>query len=255
MTQFRPCIDLHAGKVKQIVGGSLTEKGATTNFVSDRDAAYYAALYRDNQLYGGHVIGLGPGNEAQALLALNTWPGGLQYGVGITPANAKRYLDAGASQVIVTSYLFDGPEFSIEKLKHLVALVGPQHLVIDLSCRQLEDGWNIATNRWQTVTETKITPSLLSQLGEYCCEFLVHSADVEGLQKGIDSPLVSYLGQYSPIPVTYAGGATGLNDLDLVSQLSNGNLDLTIGSALDIFGGSGVTLEQCIQWNRANTTR
>ncbi len=252
MTQFRPCIDLHAGKVKQIVGGSLTDKGATTNFVSENSADYYAQLYRQHKLTGGHVIGLGPGNEEQAKLALNTWPQGMQYGGGISPVNAKSYLDAGASQVIVTSYLFEQGQFCLQKLDQLVSSIGPEHLVIDLSCRRTDDGWNIATNRWQTVTETTITPQLLAQLANQCSEFLVHAADVEGLQQGIDQDLVKYLGQHSPIAVTYAGGATGLTDLDLVKTLSAGRVDLTIGSALDIYGGNHVTLKECIDWNLAN---
>ncbi|BFM05975.1 phosphoribosylformimino-5-aminoimidazole carboxamide ribotide isomerase [Halioxenophilus aromaticivorans] len=252
MTQFRPCIDLHAGKVKQIVGGSLTDAGATTNFVSAQGADYFANLYRQHGLQGGHVIGLGPGNEEQAKLALNSWPKGLQYGGGINLENAKSYLDAGASHVIVTSFLFSGGVFSLEKLNQMVKLVGAEHLVLDLSCRRTDQGWNIATDRWQTVTGTAITPALLEQLASQCSEFLVHAADVEGLQQGIDEALVSLLGKHSPIAATYAGGATGLDDLEKVKTLSNGRVDLTIGSALDIFGGSHVTLAQCIAWNQAN---
>lgn len=250
MTQFRPCIDLHQGQVKQIVGGSLNDEGAATNFVSGYDAAHYARLYRDQQLAGGHVIALGPGNEAQALLALNTWPGGLQFGGGVNLDNACHYLDAGASHVIVTSWLFDGGEFSWQRLKALEAAVGRERLVLDLSCRRVGDGWHIATNRWQTVTATAVTRDSLQQLGEHCAEFLVHAADVEGLQGGIDEAMVSLLGQACPIPVTYAGGARNLEDLELVKRLSDGRVDLTIGSALDIFGGQGVTLEACVAWNR-----
>lgn len=252
MTQFRPCIDLHAGKVKQIVGGSLTDTGATTNFVSEREADFYARLYQNHNLAGGHVIGLGPGNEQQAKLALSAWPGGLQYGGGITPTNATEYLDAGASHIIVTSYLFDGPQFSFAKLANLVSEVGKDRLVIDLSCRRTDLGWNIATNRWQTVTETRITPELIEQLSNSCSEFLIHAADVEGLQKGIDTDLVAFLGTHCPIAVTYAGGATGLADLELVKKLSNSKVDLTIGSALDIFGGNSVSLKECVLWNQNN---
>ncbi|MFT5808782.1 MAG: phosphoribosylformimino-5-aminoimidazole carboxamide ribotide isomerase [Moritella dasanensis] len=252
MTQFRPCIDLHQGKVKQIVGGSLNDQGAATNFISQYDAAYYANIYRQHDLRGGHVIALGPNNEAEVVKALRAWPQGLQFGGGVNLTNAAKYLEAGASHVIVTSYLFDGDEFSWDKLAQLKALIGKAHLILDLSCRKTAQGWNIATNRWQTVTSTVINAETLQQLSEHCAEFLIHAADVEGLQNGIDQELVSLLGQHTSIPVTYAGGARSIDDLALVDRLSNGKVDLTIGSALDIFGGSGITLQQCIDWNKAN---
>lgn len=251
MTQFRPCIDLHQGQVKQIVGGSLKETGATTNFVSQQDAAYYAKLYCQHALVGGHVIALGPGNQEQALAALSAWPGGLQYGGGVTPDNAAVFLQAGASHVIVTSYLFDQGRFSFERLEKMRSETGAEHLVLDLSCRRTAQGWQIATDRWQTLTEMPVNNQILQELGGYCSEFLVHAADVEGLQAGIDEELVQLLAGASTVPVTYAGGARGLADLERVAQLSDGRVDLTIGSALDIFGGRGVTLEQCIQWNRS----
>jgi len=249
LTQFRPCIDLHQGKVKQIVGGSLNDQGAATNFISQYDAAYYADIYRQHDLRGGHVIALGPNNEAEVLKALQAWPHGLQFGGGVNLTNAAKYIKAGASHVIVTSYLFDGNEFSWDKLAQLKAAVGKEHLILDLSCRKTAQGWNIATNRWQTVTSTVINAETLQQLSEHCAEFLIHAADVEGLQNGIDQELVSLLGQHTKIPVTYAGGARSIEDLALVERLSNGKVDLTIGSALDIFGGSGITLQQCIDWN------
>ncbi len=252
MTQFRPCIDLHQGKVKQIVGGSLNDEGADTNYVSPYDAAYYANLYREKSLGGGHVIALGPGNREEALKALAAWPQGLQFGGGVNRENATEYLAAGASHVIVTSYLFENGQFSWRRLQQIKAETGPERLVLDLSCRRTDSGWHIATDRWQTVTETAITADTLSALEQHCAEFLVHAADVEGLQAGIDTELVEFLGQHCSIPVTYAGGARSLDDLTLVQQLSGGKVDLTIGSALDIFGGSGVTLEACIAWNRAN---
>ena len=253
MTLFRPCIDLHQGKVKQIVGGSLNDDGAKTNFVSDNDAAFYAGLYRQYQLTGGHVIALGPGNKEQALLALSAWPGGLQFGGGVNPDNAAEYLDAGASHVIVTSYLFEGDTFSFERLERMKAAVGADKLVLDLSCRRTANGWNIATNRWQTVTQLSITEQTLAQLEQHCAEFLIHAADVEGLQGGIDQELVSFLGEHTSIPVTYAGGARSLEDLKQVDALSSGRVDLTIGSALDIFGGNGVTLEECLDWNQQHS--
>lgn len=257
MTLFRPCIDLHQGVVKQIVGGSLNDQGADTNFVSDKDSAYYSALYKEHNLQGGHVIALGPGNQEAALAALAAWPNGLQFGGGVKADNAASYLDAGASQVIVTSYLFENGEFSFERLEQMKAETGKDRLVLDLSCRRtLHEGkssWNIATDRWQTVTSTAITPENLKELGKHCSEFLIHAADVEGLQAGIDEELVSFLGQHCDIPVTYAGGARSLEDLKRVHELSNGKVDLTIGSALDIFGGTGVSLAECIDWNKQNT--
>ncbi|PIE25539.1 MAG: phosphoribosylformimino-5-aminoimidazole carboxamide ribotide isomerase [Neptuniibacter caesariensis] len=250
MTHFRPCIDLHQGQVKQIVGGSLQDSGAQTNYVSPYDAAYYARLYQEHKLTGGHVIALGPGNQEQVLLALAAWPGGLQFGGGVNAENAVSYLEAGASHVIVTSYLFENDQFSWQRLEKIKKETGADRLVLDLSCRRTQSGWNIATNRWQTVTETVINQETLAALGEHCAEFLIHAADVEGLQAGIDQELVEFLGEHCTIPVTYAGGARTLEDLKLVSQLSNGKVDLTIGSALDIFGGSGVTLQECIHWNQ-----
>lgn len=250
MTQFRPCIDLHQGQVKQIVGGSLNDQGADTNYVSPYDAAYYADLYRQHSLTGGHVIALGPGNQEQALKALTTWPGGLQFGGGVKANNAADYLQAGASHVIVTSFLFEDGEFSLAKLEQVKAETGSERLVLDLSCRRTETGWHIATDRWQTVTRTAVTPQTLTELAGHCAEFLIHAADVEGLQGGIDQDLVKLLGEHCTIPVTYAGGARSLEDLKLVHQLSGGKVDLTIGSALDIFGGQGVTLEECIHWNQ-----
>lgn len=250
MTIFRPCIDLHQGQVKQIVGGSLNDEGADTNFVSEYDSAYYANLYAKHQLMGGHVIALGPGNQEAALKALTAWPGGLQFGGGVNAENAASYIKAGASHVIVTSYLFEDGQFSWDRLEAIKAQVGKDKLILDLSCRRVDGGWHIATDRWQTVTSLAVTQDTLTQLSEHCSEFLIHAADVEGLQAGIDQDLVKLLGESCPVPVTYAGGARSLEDLKLVSELSNGKVDLTIGSALDIFGGGGVTLQECIDWNQ-----
>jgi phosphoribosylformimino-5-aminoimidazole carboxamide ribotide isomerase len=250
LTQFRPCIDLHQGKVKQIVGGSLNDQGADTNFVSQYDAAYYSCLYQQHALKGGHVIALGPGNKEEALKALLVWPQGLQFGGGVNATNAVEFLEAGASHLIVTSYIFENGELSAERLDKIKRETSKERLVLDLSCRRTESGWNIATDRWQTITKSQINQATLSQLAEYCDEFLVHAADVEGLQAGIDQELVKLLGEISSIPVTYAGGARSMKDLELVDSLSNGKVDLTIGSALDIFGGNGVTLGECIAWNK-----
>ena len=252
MTQIRPCIDLHEGKVKQIVGGSLNDSGAETNFISQYSADYYAKLYRQHNLKGGHIISLGANNQQQVTQALSSYPNGLQYGGGVTPENANEFIAAGASQVIVTSYLFEEGEFSWSRLEQIKAAVGAERLVLDLSCRKTNKGWMIATDRWQTITNTAINQQTIAQLEQHCAEFLVHAADVEGLQAGIDQDLVKLLGEICTLPCTYAGGAKSVDDLNLVQALSNGKIDLTIGSALDIFGGSGVTLDECLSWNHQN---
>lgn len=256
MTLFRPCIDLHDGKVKQIVGGSLTDSGTglRTNFVAGHGADHFAALYRADGLTGGHLIKLGPGNDAAAQAALTAWPGGLQVGGGIQLENAPAWLAAGAAKVIVTSWLFPSGLFAAERLAALSARVGREQLVVDLSCRRIvngsEAGWYVAINRWQTLTTLPLSAAVLADLARSCSEFLIHAADVEGLSQGIDEELVAHLGDWSPIPCTYAGGAQNLSDLDRVHRLSQGRIDLTIGSALDIFGGTGVTYRDCVAWNR-----
>ncbi|KAL2219812.1 1--5-imidazole-4-carboxamide isomerase [Thermoascus aurantiacus ATCC 26904] len=256
MTRFRPCIDLHAGKVKQIVGGTLSEVPGElkTNYVSELPSSHYAALYRDHDLRGGHVVMLGPGNEEAAKEALRTWPGGLQVAGGITDKNAQYWIDQGAEKVIITSYLFPEGKFSLERLEAVLAALGgdKSKLVLDLSCRRKGNTWFVAINRWQTITEMEIKQESISMLEPYCSEFLIHAADVEGLQQGIDEQLVSKLAQWCTIPVTYAGGARNIQDLEKVKASSNGKVDLTIGSALDIFGGSGVTFDECVQWNKMN---
>lgn len=251
MTRFRPCIDLHQGIVKQIVGSSLTDGGTPlTNFTATQDAAYYSALYRSDGLTGGHVIALGPNNDEAASSALAAFPGGLQFGGGVTADNAQAWLDRGASHVILTSFLFEQGQLSDRRLRQLVERVSPDRIVIDLSCRRRGDGWFVATDRWQTVTQTAISAEILEKLSRYCAEFLVHAADVEGLCQGIDEPLVSLLGKVSPLPCTYAGGARDLEDLHRVQELSGGRLDLTFGSALDLFGGTGVRYADCVVYNR-----
>ncbi|WCJ61021.1 phosphoribosylformimino-5-aminoimidazole carboxamide ribotide isomerase [Fontisphaera persica] len=249
---FRPCIDLHEGKVKQIVGGTLQEGGAglRTNFVSERPASWYAALYRKDDLTGGHVIQLGPGNEAAAREALAAYPGGLQLGGGVNAENARGWLEAGASHVIVTSWVFREGRVDGERLAALVKAVGRERLVLDLSCRKKGDGYFIVTDRWQKWTQEKLGPALLERLSQSCAEFLVHAVDVEGLCRGIDEELVAQLSQWSTLPVTYAGGAKSLADLERVTELSGGRVDLTIGSALDIFGGTGVRYADCVAFNR-----
>lgn len=249
---FRPCIDLHEGRVKQIVGGSLSDSGSSlrTNFVSDRPAKWFAELYRKDDLRGGHVIMLGPGNEAAAREALAAWPGGLQVGGGVNSENARGWLDAGASHVIITSWVFRDGKLDWERLRELVSKIGKAQLVLDLSCRKRNGKSFVVTDRWQKFTEMEVNRDTLETLAKYCDEFLVHAVDVEGLCQGIDAALVGNLGKWSPIPITYAGGARSLDDLKLVTRLGNGRVGLTIGSALDIFGGTGVKYEEAVAFNR-----
>jgi phosphoribosylformimino-5-aminoimidazole carboxamide ribotide isomerase len=252
--KFRPCIDLREGRVVQIVGGSLKDgddRGPVTNFETDRSPGDYALMYKEDDLRGGHVISLGPGNLEAALSALRAFPDGMEVGGGITSYNAHDYLDAGASHVIVTSYVFREGQVDIERLDRLVAAVGKDRLVLDLSCRSHETDFWVVTDRWQRFTEVRISRDTLEWLSEYCDEFLVHGVDVEGKRTGIEARLVEMLGAWSPIPVTYAGGARTLADLDRVKELGKGRVDLTIGSALDIFGGD-VRYRDVVAWHRAN---
>jgi phosphoribosylformimino-5-aminoimidazole carboxamide ribotide isomerase len=253
MTRFRPCIDLHEGRVKQIVGSSLSGdgKGLKTNFVSEHSAEWFARRYAEDGLTGGHVIQLGAGNEQAAKSALSAYPGGLQIGGGIRLENALEYLEAGASHVIVTSYLFDHEgRFLSERLDAVAGLVGPDRLVVDLSCRALEGGgWVVAMDRWQKRTDLILSRDNLMEIGGQCAEFLVHAVDVEGKCDGIDETLVVFLGRNSPIPVTYAGGVHRLQVLQRIDELSNGRVDATIGSALDLFGGTAVRYQDCLAFN------
>lgn len=258
MTQFRPCIDLHQGRVKQIVGGTLTDDGdgPTENFVATQSADWFATKYRDDALAGGHVIKLGPGNDEAARLALSGFPGGMQIGGGINADNAADWIDAGASHVIVTSWLFDDHgRLQIQRLKQLVQSVGRDRLVLDLSCRRVRSdsrpSWIVAMNRWQTRTEIEITAASLDDLAEYASEFLIHAADVEGLCAGIDAELVALMGAWGRLPMTYAGGVATMQDVQLVESASSGKVDVTVGSALDLFGGSGVCYDELVRWSRA----
>ena len=244
--QFRPCIDIHNGKVKQIVGSSLKDLNneAVENFVSEQDAAFYANLYKKDGVKGGHIILLN-GNSSeyyeatkeQALKALGAYPGGLQVGGGITAENASEFIEAGATHVIVTSYVFKDGRIDYENLRKLVATVGKEHVVLDLSCRYLKEGYYIVTNRWQVETEERITPELLDKLSKYCDEFLIHAVDVEGKQNGIEKPLIAILGEWGKLPITYAGGVSSFEDLEEIKVLGKNKVDVTIGSALDLFGG------------------
>lgn len=245
--EFRPCIDIHNGKVKQIVGGSLADEGnlAKENFVADQDAAFFANLYKNRGLKGGHIILLNPaGSEyyeatkAQAVQALAAYPGGFQIGGGITAENAKEFLDFGASHVIVTSYVFRDGRINYTNLEKLKKAVGREHLVLDLSCRRREGDYYIVTDRWQKFTDERVTEKILDELSEYASEFLIHAVDVEGKASGIEKPLAAMLGTWGRIPITYAGGVGSFEDLAQLKQLGKGKLNVTIGSALDIFGGS-----------------
>jgi phosphoribosylformimino-5-aminoimidazole carboxamide ribotide isomerase len=249
---FRPCIDLRGGKVVQIVGGSLNDSGTGvhTNFESAHPPAWFATRYREDDLRGGHVIALGPGNEAAAREALAAWPGGLQYGGGVNLDNAQGWLDAGAAQVIVTSWVFREGQLDWSRLQALSERVGPQRLVLDLSCRVRDGRYWVVTDRWQNFTELALEPGTFERIAPFCSEFLVHAVDVEGLCRGIDPVLVEQLAAWCPLPSTYAGGAKSLEDLERVERIGSGRVDLTIGSALDVFGGTGVRYADCVAFNR-----
>ena len=252
---FRPCIDLHEGKVKQIVGGTLAGEDLRTNFISEKPAAWFAALYRRDGLKGGHVIQLGAGNDAEARAALAAHPGGLHLGGGVNAQNAPGWLDAGASHVIVTSWVFREGRVDWNRLEELVKTIGRERLVLDLSCRKRGGTYFVVTDRWQKFTDLEVNARTLEQFSSSCAEFLVHAVDVEGLCRGIDRELVIRLGEWSPRPMTYAGGANSLADLEEVTRLGGGQVDLTIGSALDIFGGTGVKYADCVEFNaRASGT-
>ena len=244
--RFRPCIDIHNGKVKQIVGGSLTDvrDQAEENFVSEQDGAFYARLYREADLSGGHVILLNSqdspyyeATRAQAFLALKAYPEGLQLGGGVNPQNAGVYLDEGASHVIVTSYVFRDGRISWEKLEEMEQAAGREHLVLDLSCRKKENSYYIVTDRWQKFTDVPVTLETMEELGEHCDEFLVHAVDVEGKAHGVETELAELLSGYTKRSVTYAGGVGSMADIELLRKYGKNNLDVTVGSALDLFGG------------------
>lgn len=245
--RFRPCIDIHNGKVKQIVGGSLRDQGdqAQENFVAEQDAPFFARLYQSRGIRGGHIILLNPAGSPyyeatrqQALEALKAYPGGMQIGGGIREDNAESFLDAGASHVIVTSYVFKNGVINWENLEKLERAVGKEHLVLDLSCRKKDGLYYIVTDRWQKFTEHVVNEETLNLLAPYCSEFLIHAVDVEGKASGIEEELASMLGVWDGIPITYAGGVGSLDDVELLKKLGNRRLDVTIGSALDIFGGT-----------------
>ena len=257
--EFRPCIDIHNGKVKQIVGGSLKDEGdqAAENFVSEQDGAFFAGLYQSYGIQGGHIILLNPAGspwyeatKAQAMKALAAYHGGMQAGGGICPDNAKEFLEAGASHVIVTSYVFRDGRIHFENLEKLQKITGKEHLVLDLSCRKQGEDYYIVTDRWQKFTKEKISEKLLEQLSRYADEFLVHAVDVEGKAQGIETELVKLLGNWGKIPITYAGGVGSFSDLEQLKYFGQNRLHVTIGSALDLFGGS-MPLEKILAFCKA----
>lgn len=250
--EFRPCIDIHNGKVKQIVGASLKDAGdsAEENYVANQDAGFFASFYREQKIKGGHIILLNSVHSEfyeltrrQALGALSAYPGGMQIGGGVTAENAAAWLEAGASHVIVTSYVFRDGRIDCHRLEKLAKAVGEERLVLDLSCRRMEDGYRIATDRWQKITEERVDSALLKRLGDYCDEFLIHAVDVEGSGHGIEEELIRLLGDWKGKPITYAGGVHSYEDLYRIKELGGDRMNVTVGSALDLFGG-------CLEWDR-----
>jgi phosphoribosylformimino-5-aminoimidazole carboxamide ribotide isomerase len=251
--RFRPCIDIHHGTVKQIVGRTLRDHDTgslQTNYASEHSPAWFAEKYRRDGLAGGHVIMLGPGNVSAAMAALRAFPGGLQAGGGITPANARSFLDAGASHVIITSFLFVEGALSLQRLDECATKIGKDRLVVDLSCTRRQGRYYVATRRWQHITGTLVDRDLLHRLAPFCSEFLIHAIDYEGGTRGIDLELVRLLGEHAPLPVTYAGGIRSITHLDRIHAQGRGRVDVTIGSALDLFGGP-LPYDAVVQWQHS----
>lgn len=249
--RFRPCIDIHDNRVKQIIGGTLSDTGESpeTNFETDKSPAYYASLYRQDNLPGGHVIMLGPGNEDTAIKALNAFPDAMHIGGGIQPSTAARFLNAGASHVIVTSYVFREGLIVWERVEEMIQAVGKRRLVLDVSCRKRNGQYFVCTDRWQKWTDFELNARNFERLGNYCDEILVHAVDVEGKQAGIDVDLIQRLSEWATVPVTYAGGVKTMLDMAIAKERGRGLIDVTIGSALDIFGGP-LKYEDAVRWQR-----
>lgn len=235
--KFRPCIDLHGGKVKQIVGSSYQESGAKENFVSEKGSDYYANLYMESGLTGGHLISIGKGNQIQIEKALKAYPKGLQIGGGVTCDNALDYIHQGATHVIVTSYIFSDGKFKFDHLKKISKLVGKNHLVIDLSCRKQDGKYYVVTDRWEKFSDFELNQTNIDLLINYCDEFLIHAVDVEGKCNGINEELVKLMSDLVSIPCTYAGGINSIEDIELIKTIGQGKIDFTVGSAVNVFGG------------------
>lgn len=253
---FRPCIDIHNGKVKQIVGSSLSDTSAVENYVSEKGADYYATLYKDNDLRGGHIILLNKAGteeyeatKAEAIKGLKAFNNGMQIGGGVTADNAQELIECGASHVIVTSYVFRDGLVNEDNLKKLVSAVGKERVVLDLSCKKCEDGYYVTTDRWQKLTKVRVTSDMMEYFAGYCDEFLIHAVDVEGKQNGIEAELVGKLADWNGIAVTYAGGVRNLEDMKLLNEIGSGRIDVTVGSALDLFGGK-LKFEDAVQYCR-----
>ena len=248
--KFRPCIDLHQGVVKQIVGGSLNDsdiENPVTNFTGQNSAGWYAELYRKDGLLGGHMIRLGPGNDDAMQDAFSAWPEGIQLGGGVTADNAADLLKAGAAKLIVTSYVFNNGKVDRDRLEKLYKIVGKEKLVLDLSCRKKEGKYLVVTDRWQNFTEVEVNTESLDFFSQFCSEFLIHAVDVEGKMSGIESDLVRLLGNWGKLPMTYAGGIHSWEDIDLIKQNGKGKIDFTVGSALDLFGGTGLKYKELVE--------
>jgi phosphoribosylformimino-5-aminoimidazole carboxamide ribotide isomerase len=249
--RFRPCIDLRQGRVVQIVGATLRADGEpVTHYTAAQSPSHFAELYRRDGLRGGHVIMLGPGNEAAAAEALAAFPGGLQVGGGITADTAPTWLERGAAAVIVTSYVLSQGRLHRDRLEAVSRATGRQRLVLDLSCGRRGDRYCVYTDRWQRPTEFAVDQANLAQLAAYCGEFLVHAIEVEGRQQGLDPDLVRLLADISPLPTTYAGGIRGPEDLEQLERLGQSRLDYTVGAALDLFGGAGLRYRDLVERNR-----
>ncbi len=253
ISKFRPCIDLHGGRVKQIVGGTLSGNDADLqeNFVSKESSAEFAEKFKADRLKGGHVIKLGPGNDEAACEALAAWKGGLQIGGGIRKENASEWLEKGASHVIITSAIFSKEGVFLEKnFDELISEVGTERLVLDLSCKRVGEKWVVAMNKWQTITELPLNEETLSNLASSCAEFLIHAADVEGLSSGMDVDLVCWMSEWAKrntnTPITYAGGISSIQEVDEIQRLSEGYIDFTVGSALDLFGGDKISYRSLV---------
>lgn len=255
--EFRPCIDIHNGKVKQIVGSTLRDEGdlAQENYVSNKDAGYYADLFKSYDLAGGHVINLNSkdseyhdASAAQVMQALSHYPGGLMAGGGINADNAKDFIDAGASHVIVTSYVFSDGKINMDNLSKLTSAVGAERLVLDLSCRKIDGNYLVVTDRWQKITDETVNESLFCLLGRFCDEFLVHAVDSEGKAAGIDEDLIEILAKSSK-SICYAGGISSLDDIRTLKDIGRSQVNFTVGSHLDIYGGN-LNIEEIIECTR-----